>query len=125
MPTKSNLIPIFTSHGDVAAYLAYPYLYSSEGEWIGWVSTENKVFSVHGHFVGLLSNEPRILRKREWDYQEPRRTPPEPPPSIRPPARVPLAPMMPEVTLNVIDVLEEAPELLPSSDFGELRDDLD
>jgi hypothetical protein len=33
--------------------------------------------------------------------------------------------MMPELKQGVIDVLEDDPDLLPSMDFGELRDDLD
>jgi hypothetical protein len=47
------------------------------------------------------------------------------PDPIRIPAHTPLAPQMPEVPLNRIDVLEEAPELLPSIDYGDMKEDLD
>jgi hypothetical protein len=41
------------------------------------------------------------------------------------PSLAPLAPLMSELTHGVIDVFMDAPELLPSVDFGELREDLD
>jgi hypothetical protein len=33
--------------------------------------------------------------------------------------------MMPEVPIGTHDVLEDRPELLPSVDFGDLREDMD
>jgi hypothetical protein len=123
--SRSKLIPIYTSHGDLGGFLLYPYIYSTLGEWIGWVTSEKQVYSVHGHFVGVFSPGPRILRRRESANANHFLQPPAPPPPIRPPTRVPLAPQMPEVTLNMIDVLEEAPDLLPPADFGELRQDMD
>jgi hypothetical protein len=125
MQGRSKLIPIYTSHGDAGAFLVFPYLYNPEGEWIGWVEADRTVFSVHGHYVGVLTKEPRILRKREWGNALARRIPPPAPPPIRPPAQVPLAPPLAEVPLNMIDVLAEAPDLLPPMDWGELREDMD
>ncbi len=123
--TRTSLIPIYKSRGDVGAFLLYPYIFNTLGEWIGWVTAERKVYSVHGHYVGTLSKEPRILRSRELTLSRQRITPPSPPPPIHLPAHTPLAPPLPEVLLTMIDVLEEAPELLPSTDFGDLRDDMD
>ncbi|MBN1146416.1 MAG: hypothetical protein JXA78_04110 [Anaerolineales bacterium] len=124
--TKKKMIPIYTSRGDMAAFLLYPYIYNTIGDWIGWVAPDRSVYSVHGHFVGTLSKDPRILRKREWSSatKPPMKPPPAPPP-IRPPVNIPLAPPMAEVAGNMIDVLDEAPELMPSIDFGELRDDME
>ncbi len=125
MEPRVKVIPIFTSHGDAEAFLIYPFLYNIHGEWIGWVEADRSVYSVHGHPVGMLTKEPRILRNREWVGGRVRKLPPQPPPSIRPPAHLPLAPILPEVPLNMIDVLEEAPELLPPVDYGDLKDDMD
>jgi hypothetical protein len=125
MLTGTELIPIFKSRGEVGAFLLFPYIYSTEGEWIGWVSADRGVYSVHGHYVGNLSKEPRILRKRELSGSRQRLPPPSPPPAIRLPSHTPLAPQLPEVMLNMIDVLEEAPELLPPTDYGDLREDMD
>lgn len=103
----------------------YPYLYNPQGEWIGWVEADRSVYSVHGHWVGTLTKEPRILRKREQIGGEQKRLPPRPPLPLRPPAHVPLAPTLPEVALNMIDVLEDAPDLLPPVDYGQLKEDMD
>lgn len=124
MPTGTKLIPIYTSHGDVGAFLIYPYLYNTSGEWIGWVTPEREVFSVLGYYVGVLTMDPRILRSRVREDVLPRREPPPEPPSIRPPARLPLPPTMAEVPVNMIDVLEEAPDLLPPIGYGDLLDDM-
>lgn len=102
-----------------------PYIFNLNGDWIGWVDNENKVYSVHGHFVGLLTGDLRIVRKREWGYGRERKTPPPAPDRIRPPAHFPLAPVMAEIPTYMVDVLVEYPELLPSVDFGDLREDMD
>lgn len=120
-----RIIPIYTTPGDVGAFLYYPYLFSAEGEWIGWVTPEREVFSVQGVYVGDLNKDPRILRKHSASEHRARRSPPPPPDRIRPPAIVPLAPLMAELPNGVIDVLAEAPDMLPPVDFGDLREDMD
>lgn len=125
MRERSRLIPIYTSRGDVGGFLQYPHLYSPEGEWIGWVTPEQEVFSVRGSYVGRITKEPRILREREFRSDQRRLVPPEPPAAIRVPARVPLAPLMAEIAQNLIDVLDEDPDLLPPIGFDLLQDDMD
>jgi hypothetical protein len=124
MLDQKKLIPIYNSRGEIGALLAFPYIYNLAGEWIGWVTPERTVYSVHGHLVGTLTKDPRIIRKREMATTVQRKTPPPRPPAIRPPARLPLAPQLPELGTQMIDVLDDAPYLLPSVDFGELRDDM-
>jgi hypothetical protein len=125
MNATPRVIPIYTSRGDLGAYLAYPYILNRVGEWIGWVTPERLVYSVHGHYVGYLDNGPRILRKVSDGFERPKRTPPSRPPKIQLPVTVPLAPLMPELMYGIVDVLEDSPDLLPSVDFGELREDMD
>lgn len=117
-------IPVYTTPGDWEAILVFPYLYNQLGEWIGWVTSEREVFDVDGVYVGWLTDEPRVLRKRIHEGPLPRRTPPPPPGKIRPPATVPLPPMMAELPFEVMDVLEEEPRLLHTQDAGELKEDL-
>ncbi len=126
MPTNETLVPIFTTAGDVGAFLAYPYIFSYEGDWIGWISPERIVYSVHGHYVGWLADGPRILRKLADGYTRPK-IDVIPPFTLKivPPASNPLAPMMSELTFGEMDVLQERPDLMPPVDFGELRDDMD
>jgi len=124
--TNDTLVPVFTTAGDIGAFLAYPYIFSFEGDWIGWVSADRIVYSVHGHYVGWLADGPRILRKLADGYTRPR-IDIIPPFTLKivPPAANPLPPMMSELTFGETDVLMDRPDLLPPVDFGELRDDMD
>jgi hypothetical protein len=125
MPSQRTSIPIYTTRGDVGAFLNYPYLYNRCGEWIGWVTPEREVFSIGGMYVGWLSSEPRILRKRSESFDRPRRPSPPVPKSITPPAQVPLAPLMAEIPLTLWDVLDEDPDLLMPIGSGDNLDDMD
>ena len=124
MAGSYTLVPIYSSKGEVGAFLCYPYILDRGGEWIGWVNPDRQVFSVRGNHIGWLTHEPRILRKISGEYTS-RQTSPEVPPHITVPATVPLAPLLAELTYGTIDVLDDAPELLPAQDFGELREDMD
>jgi hypothetical protein len=121
----NRLIPIYTSRGDAEAMLVYPHLFNRNGDWIGWVTPERDVYSVLGNYVGYLSPEPRILRKRSTSALKPDLPPPPAPTRIYWPATVPLAPLMPELMHTVIDVLYEEPDRLHTVDTGELRGDMD
>ncbi len=118
-------VPIYTTPGDWTAILIFPFIYNTVGEWIGWVTPNRQVFNVLGIYAGWLTDEPRILRRRAFDGPLPRRNPPDPPNRIRPPATVPLPPMMAELPFEIIDVLHEEPERLHTIDSGELKEDLD
>jgi hypothetical protein len=122
---QRTLIPIYNTKGDAEAFLAYPYLHNRNGDWIGWVTPTRLVYSVLGHYVGYLTDEPRILRRRVTATLKPRLQPPAAPRRIYPPAQVPLAPMMKEITYSIVDILLEEPERLHTLDTGEQRQDLD
>ncbi len=121
----SRIIPIYTSRGDAEAFLQYPYLFNRSGEWIGWVTSQREVYSVMGYFVGTLTSDPRIVRKRSEDANRPRQNPPRAPGRVTTPAQVPLAPLMQELTHSLIDVLAEEPQRLHTLDSGEMREDMD
>lgn len=125
MNSSPRLIPIYTHRGDLGAFLAYPYIFNPVGEWIGWITPDRLVYSVHGHYVGYLDNGPRILRKISDGFDQPKRSVPPPPSKVQLPVTVPLAPMMPELTYGIIDVLDDYLDLMPSIDYGELREDMD
>jgi hypothetical protein len=123
--SQTPILAIYTTDGDVGAFLQYPYLYNLRGEWIGWVTARRQVYSVRGHYVGFISDEPRILRKHSSTYFKPLENITRCPGPIRPPAVIPLAPMMPELPYGMIDILQDAPDYLPTYDFGDLREDMD
>jgi hypothetical protein len=122
---QRSVIPIYTSRGDAEAFLVYPYLYNRQGEWIGWVTTDRQVYSVLGFYVGDLTAEPRIIRKRITATLKPRKSPPVRPTHLAVPATIPLAPLMGDLRFGVTDILLEEPERLHTLDAGELRQDLD
>jgi len=123
--SQPSLIPIYTTRGDAEAFLYYPYLFNRSGDWIGFVTPNREVYSVLGEYVGMLNNDPRIVRKRATSTLRPRRNPPPQPPKIYPPAIIPLARMMPDLSISLIDVLLDTPERLHPLDAGETRPDMD
>jgi len=122
---NGKIIPIYTSKGDAEAFLAYPYIFNRSGEWIGFVTPQRDVYSVFGDFVGTLTDDPRIIRKRALGAAPPHLQPPAPPQKAYLPATIPLPPMMADLSHSVIDVLLDEPERLHTIDSGEFRDDVD
>jgi hypothetical protein len=125
MTKQRRPIPIYTTIGDLEAFLVYPMIYNRAGEWIGFVTVEREVYSVLGVYVGWLSDDPRILRKRSYSFDKPRLTPPPPPKKLLVPSSNPLAPMMSQLGYDTVDVLEEEPEKMPTIDSGEFKEDMD
>ena len=122
---SEKIIPIYTTKGDADAFLAYPYIFNRNGEWIGFVTPQRDVYSVLGYYVGTLTDDPRIIRKRAEDSPKPRLAPPPKPPKVSMPATIPLPPMMSELTYSIIDILLDEPERLHTLDHGEAIQDMD
>jgi hypothetical protein len=118
-------IPIYTTLGDWYAMLLFPYIYNTLGEWIAWVTPENQIFDVNGRYVGFLTDEPRILRRRTYDNPIPRQSPPPRPGKLNTPSLVPLPPMMRELPYGIIDVCDEEPYRLRTLDHSRLKEDMD
>lgn len=116
---------IYTSTGATAALLSEGHIFNLQGEWIGWVDESNQVYSIAGEYVGWLTKDLRVLRKRSIDQMPPRRERPSPRGRIRVPATFPLPPMMAETSFEIVDVFDEMPELLHTTDFDPKAEDLD
>jgi len=123
--TRPVLIPIYTTRGDAEAFLVYPYIFNRNGEWVGFVTAKREVYSVMGYYIGTLTNDPRIIRKRATGTLKPRIKPPPQPQKMYPPATIPLPPMMGDLAISMVDVLMDEPERLHTLDAGEHRQDLD
>jgi hypothetical protein len=121
---QQRIIPIYSSRGEVDAYLVFPYLFNRSGEWIGLVTPQREVYSVLGSYVGFLTNDPRIVRKRSEDAFKPRLKMPPSPGRIPLPATTPLAPLMSDLPQGLVDILVEEPDRLHTIDSGELREDM-
>lgn len=123
--SQHRIIPIYSSRGEVEAFLVFPYLFNRTGEWIGCITSTREVYSVLGNYVGSLTNDARIVRARAGDITRPRLKVSPPPGRLTTPANLPLAPMMSDLTHSLVDVLLEEPERLHTVDSGELREDMD
>ena len=123
--SQHRIIPIYSSRGEVEAFLVFPYLFNKSGEWIGWVTSQREVYSVMGAYVGALTNDPRIVRRRSDNALRPRLKVPPSPGRLNTPATLPLAPLMSDLSLSLVDVLVEEPERLHTVDSGEFREDMD
>lgn len=121
---QQRIIPIYSSRGEVDAYLVFPYLFNRSGEWIGLVTSQREVYSVLGTYVGFLTNDPRIVRKVSDDAIKPRIKVPPSPGRIPIPANSPLAPLMSDLPASLVDILVDEPERLHTMDSGELREDI-
>jgi hypothetical protein len=123
---QQRIIPIYSSRGEVEAFLVFPYLFNRGGEWIGCVTAQREVYSVMGNYVGFLTSDPRIVRRRSDDGGlHPRMQTSPPPGKLNVPVSIPLAPLMSDLTHSLVDILVEEPERLHTVDSGELREDLD
>jgi hypothetical protein len=120
----NSIIPIYTSRGDAEAFLQFPYLFNRAGEWIGFITPKREVYSVLGFYVGTITGDPRIIRKRSGE-EKPRLIPPKAPAPLRISAVIPLAKLMGDLTQENVDVLQDEPERLHTLDSGDLREDLD
>ncbi len=123
--SQLRIIPIYTSRGEAEAFLVFPYIFNRNGEWVGWVTPKREVYSVLGYYVGSLTDDARITRKRSEDDVKSRLKPPPKPSKLATPASIPLAPLMSDLTQSFIDVLQDEPERLHTFDSGEFRQDMD
>jgi len=111
--------PIYATNGEWVALLQESYLYDTRGEWVGWLEGKD-VYTRDGEYAGFLSDDGRILRER-ISRHHPLRSAPPAPPKIRPPSRVPLAPMFAELPWKLVDVFEEDPNIFKR--ISDLRPD--
>jgi hypothetical protein len=125
--------PIYSTAGDWVALLHEGFLFDTYGERIAWLDGKD-IYTLDGEYAGFLSDDGRVLRKRVHKQRSLRAVPfaikggptashasPSLPSKIRPPARVPLAPLFAELPWQLVDVFEENPEIFEH--ISDLRPD--
>ena len=118
--------PIYTTRGEWAAMLIDIYLYNPRGEWVGYLTKTGHVFSVAGKYVGWLSKDFRILRKKVQDQTIPASRPPARPAlKVRLPVNAPLPPLMADLSFDTFDVMDDEPERLHTLDDDPDAQDMD
>jgi hypothetical protein len=104
---------IYDTAGDWQATKFGSALFDTRGEYIGFVRGETyDVYTASGEWIGALSHDGRIIRKRNAP-RLPLVTdiPPKAPKPTRLPARAPLPPQTGDLGFDKIDVLEWDPEV--------------
>jgi hypothetical protein len=114
---------IWNTYGDWVATLVDGHLWDLRGMWVGWIEKNGDVYKIDGEWIGSLSRDSRILRKRTEYRRELRSDIPAQPPKPALPARAPLPPGFSELPFSIIDVLEEDPEIFKR--LSDLRPDMD
>jgi hypothetical protein len=118
--------PIYTTRGEWAALLIDVFLYNHRGEWAGYISKNGYVFSVMGKYVGWLSKDFRILRKKVQGQTIPEcPLPVQPALKVRMPDHVPLPPLMADLPFDTFDVMDDEPERLHTLDEDPDAQDMD
>nr|MBN1229630.1 hypothetical protein [Anaerolineae bacterium] len=103
---------IWNTYGDWIATLVDGFVWDHRGTCVAWVEGENKeVFTADGEWIGQISKDSRILRKRTELRRDLHPSPPAFPPRPDLPARAPLPPTFSELPYSIIDVLEEDPDV--------------
>ncbi len=114
---------IWNTYGDWIATLVSGHLWDLTGLWIGWMEENGDVYRADGEWIGTLSKDSRILRKRSAGHRELRTDIPPRPERPDLPGRAPLPPTFVGLPYSVIDVLEEEPDTFKQ--LSERRPDLD
>lgn len=105
------MVPIYQSNGAWVAVYDEGHLWNVDGEWIGFV-VGREVFDTGGQYLGFLSDDQRLLRKRSIGDDVPHIDPPGRPDRPVIPANMPLAPMFRELPYQIIDMFDEYPDRL-------------
>lgn len=103
--------PIYRTNGEWVAIYDEGHVFSVSGEWLGFVAGRD-VFDPSGEYLGFLSDDRRLLRKRNPRISKSKKARPTRPERPRIPSRMPLAPLMRELPYHIIDVFEEYSERL-------------
>jgi len=114
---------LFNSSGDWGGTVIGGRIFGPRGDYLGFVEG-TAVYTKDGEWVGDLAKDGRILRKRSARSRPLHANPPpKPPKPTGLPARAPLPPQTVDVGHDVIDILEEDPDIFKR--VSDRRPDMD
>ena len=113
--------PIYRSDGEWVAVYDSGNLFNSDGEWVGFARGRD-IYDTSGLYMGFLSDDRRLLRKRN-PPDKPRLKVPNRPERPTLPANMPLSPMLRALPHHYVDMFEEYPDRL--SYISDTRSDME
>ena len=113
---------IYRTDGEWMAVYHKGHLFTVDAVWLGFV-VGREVYDTGGEYLGFLSDDRRLLRKRTMTATPPRRKPPPRPERPEIPMVMPLSGLMRELPFHIIDVFEELEEKLQY--ISETRPDME
>jgi hypothetical protein len=117
---------IFDTHGEWHATLIGGCIWDCRGEYVGFVRGENyDVYTEFGEWIGNLTKDGRIIRKRVLNERRPVFKDRPQRPAAKPknlPPRAPLPPLTGDLGYHMIDVLDWDPDAFKN--VPDLKDDL-
>ena len=114
---------IRNTYGDWVATLIDRFIWDLRRTCVAWVDDDNEVWKIDGEWIGTLSRDMRIIRRRSERHRPFRHDLPSIPPAPDLPARAPLPPTFRELTFSEIDVLEEHPDIFKR--ISDIRPDME
>ena len=119
-----ELVFIYSTRGDWEAARIGDYVFDLLGQWVAWVDGNGTdVFTRDGEYVGYLTRDNRILRKRVKPSLPLRKDIPSEPGKPALPPHAPLPPMFAELSYSEVDMFDWDPDVFKR--VSELRPDMD
>lgn len=109
---------IYTTDEEYVAFYIYPHIFNTRNEWIGFIAPSKDVHNIDGGYVGYITDESRVLRKRSGNENKPNFPPPPVPDKVKGRTSMSLPPMMSDLGYDLVDVLQDEPKLLYTRDMA-------
>ncbi len=114
---------LWNSYGDWIGCLLEGHIWDPGGGWIGWVDANRDVYKADGEWIGTLSKDGRILKKRTAKRRDLNTNIPRKPAKPDLPGRAPLPPSFAELSYSEIDVVAEDPDIFKK--LSDMRPDME
>jgi hypothetical protein len=114
---------IRNTYGDWVGTLINRFIWDLRRTCVAWVDEDGEVWKIDGEWIGTLSPDGRIVRRRSDRHRPFRQSMPAVPPIPDLPGRAPLPPAFRELTFSEVDVLEEYPDIFKR--ISDVRPDME
>lgn len=111
---------IYNTSGEYSAFISQNNLFNIHCEWIGFIKNGNEVYNNDGIYIGLVTDDDRIVRNKHFDNPYPKLIPTRPTRPVRPkkPIRRLRMPRLPYPYEDIFEIFSNDVEFLdPNHDL--------